>query len=558
MDFGVLCNGNTFQQWQIETIRNLVSAGHTCSLLIVNSNPAFKTGFRKKAIHYPYSKLFYRVWFRYMMHPEAKKDVDITSYYAGIPEIHCKTVKKGFAEYFDATDVKKVKDSGLDFILRFGFGIIKGDILEAAKYGIWSYHHDDELKYRGVPTGFWEIMFGDPVNAAILQRLTSKLDSGIILHKAYFGTINHSWQVNLDNLLKSSNEWPLQVCNGIENGNLEFLSVSNPPSSKIYKLPGNLTMLRFLLKLAANKLRFHYHDLFLTEKWNVGIVPMSVDKFLQAGDSDIPEPVWLETGAAKSLYHADPFGFVKEDMLHIICEEYDYKSARGILTAFKLDRGSFRIAEKTKAHEKDYHLAYPFLFEHESSFYCLPENSAGGNLELFRYNPVEGKLEFEITLIPDLQAVDPTLFFHEGFWWLFFTDKISTNERLNIWYSENLHGPYLPHANNPVKVDIRSSRPAGNLFIMDGKLMRPAQDCSIRSGRRICINQVLKLSPIDFQETNYAVLNSAPHSKFGDGMHTFCVVDQAVIVDGKREQFVWQAFRRKLMKKINRFQNSTK
>ena len=50
MDFGVLCNGNTFQQWQIETIRNLVSAGHTCSLLIVNSNPAFKTGFRKKLL----------------------------------------------------------------------------------------------------------------------------------------------------------------------------------------------------------------------------------------------------------------------------------------------------------------------------------------------------------------------------------------------------------------------------------------------------------------------------------------------------------------------------
>jgi hypothetical protein len=86
---------------------------------------------------------------------------------------------------------------------------------------------------------------------------------------------------------------------------------------------------------------------------------------------------------------------------------------------------------------------------------------------------------------------------------------------------------------------------------MHGKLMRPAQDCSIRSGRRICINQVLKLSPIDFQETNYAVLNPAPQSKFGYGMHTFCVVDQAVIVDGKREQFVWQAFRRKLMKKIN-------
>lgn len=552
MNFGILCNGNHFQQWQIETIRHLVSGGHTCSLLIINANPIQSQSFSEKLIHYPYSKLLYRVWFRYMMKPEAKQDADITGIYKNLPEISCLTTRKGYAEYFDAKDVAIIKSYKLDFILRFGFGIIKGEILEAATYGVWSYHHDDDRKYRGVPTGFWEIWFNDPVNAAILQRLTNQLDSGVILHKAYFGTIDHSWQANLDNLLKSTTEWPLQVCRDIENGNTGFLSVKNSPGTAIYKLPGNLKMMRFLLKVASNKIRFHYRDLFLTEKWNVGIIPLSIEKLIQPGEYTIPEPVWLDVNTKKSVYHADSFGFMKDGQYHVVCEEYDYQTAKGFLTSFQSDGHSWKISNKTIALEKNYHLAYPYLFENEGNYFCIPENSEGGNLDLYRYETSGGKLVFEQTLIENLKAVDPSLFYYEGFWWLFFTDRVSTKERLHIWYSKNMKGPFTSHSNNPVKVDIRSSRPAGNPFILNGELYRPAQDCSIRSGRRICINHVIKLSPTEFLEEEYSILNPAVNSQFPDGIHTFCVNEGAVIVDGKRECFIWEAFVRKLSGKINK------
>jgi hypothetical protein len=552
MNFGILCNGKTFQKWQLETIRNLVSGGHTCALLIVNANPVQRPGLYDKLTHYPYSKALYRIWFRYMMKPEAKQDAKITDYYINLPEICCITIKKGYSEYFEDRDVEKIKSFNLDFILRFGFGIIKGDILDAAKYGVWSYHHDDDRKYRGVPTGFWEIMFGDPVNAAILQRLTNKLDSGVILHKAYFATINHSWEANLNNLLQSSTEWPLQVCREIENGNTEFLTVTNTPATAIYKLPGNLRMLQFLSKIAINKVKFHLRDLFLTEKWNVGIIPVSSSEFFHPGNFEIPEPTWLKINTKKSVYHADSFGFANADHFHILCEEYDYSSAKGIIVSMQIDRQTHSVLRKTVALEKDYHLAYPFLFKSGDTYYCIPENSVGGNVDLYHFNILSGKLEFEHTLIENLKAVDPSLFFHKGYWWLFFTDKVATNERLHIWYSESMEGPYLPHANNPVKVDIRSSRPAGNPFLLDGKLFRPTQDCSVRSGRRICINQVVKLSPTEFAETEYAILNPGFRSEFRDGMHTFSVTDGAVIIDGKRECFIWQAFRRKFSDKLRK------
>jgi len=555
MRFGILCNGTHFQMWQFETIRHLISGGHTCSLLIMNANPVQHSGFIGKIRNYPYSKLLYRIWFRYMMKPNAKKEIDISEFYQDIPAISCITSKKGYAAYFNEKDVHFIQSAKLDFILRFGFGIIKGEILEAAKYGIWSYHHDDDRKYRGVPTGFWEIMFDDPVNAAILQRLTDQLDSGIILRKAFFSTINHSWQANLDNLLKSSTEWPLQVCTDIENGNSDFLSVKNSPGTAIYKLPGNAKMFRFLLKVATQKIKFHFRDLFLTEKWNIGIIPVGVDKFLCTGEFSIPEPVWLNINRKKSVYHADSFGFVKEGKYHVICEEYDYKTAKGLLISLQIDKESFRILKKTPALEKPYHLAFPYLFEYEGDSYCLPESSEGGNLDLYRYDTGTGKLIFEQTLVENLQAVDPTLFFHNKYWWLFFTDKVSTNERLHIWYSDSMRGPFSPHANNPVKVDIRSSRPAGIPFVLNGKLFRPAQDCTIRSGRRICINEVITLSETAFIEKEHTLLNTAPGSGFTDGMHTFCVSDRAVIVDGKRECFIWAAFVRKLKRKFSKIFN---
>jgi len=552
MEFGILCNGNYFQKWQVETIRLLIENGHSCSLLIVNANEVPVQTFREKIVAYPYSKLLIRIWFRFLMKPDAKTLVDLSAVYPALPEIKCVTARKGYAEYFNNADIEVIKSKNLDFILRFGFGILKGEILDSAKYGVWSYHHDDDRKYRGVPTGFWEIWFNDPINAAILQRLTNQLDSGVILRKAYFAAINHSWEANLDNLLKSSTEWPLQVCRDIENGNTGFLEVKNSPGTAIFKLPGNFFMSHFLLKIAFNKVKFHYRDLFLTEKWNVGIIPAPIESFLKPGESSVPEPVWLQLNSKKSVYHADCFGFADEYNYHIVCEEYDYRNPKGFLTSLQIDKSTFALNTKSIALEKDYHLAYPYLFEFEGNKYCIPETSEANNVDLYRFDVANGNLVFEHTLIENLQAVDPSLFFHNGYWWLFFTDRISTNERLHIWFSVDLRGPYTAHANNPVKVDVRSSRPAGNPFSMNGKFFRPAQDCSIRSGRRICINEVVKLSPTVFEENVFSVLNPAQNSKLPDGMHTFCVTNGAVIVDGKRECFIWQAFIKKLSKKISK------
>lgn len=68
-----------------------------------------------------------------------------------------------------------------DIAIRFGFGIIKGEVLDAPTYGVLSYHHGDMTKYRGRPAGFYEFINDESVAGVTVQRLSEQLDAGEIV-----------------------------------------------------------------------------------------------------------------------------------------------------------------------------------------------------------------------------------------------------------------------------------------------------------------------------------------------------------------------------------------
>ena len=80
--------------------------------------------------------------------------------------------RKGFVDFFEEADTEKIKQLDLDIILRHEFNIIKGAILNASKYGVWSLHHGDNFVNRGGPAGFWEIVEGHEAIGVTLQQLT--------------------------------------------------------------------------------------------------------------------------------------------------------------------------------------------------------------------------------------------------------------------------------------------------------------------------------------------------------------------------------------------------
>src|SRR5690606_5385751 len=106
------------------------------------------------------------------------------------------------------------------------------------------------------------------------------------------------------------------------------------------------------------------------------------------------------------------------------------------------------------------------------------------------------------------------------------------NRRLYAWYADELTGPWMPHAGNPIKDDISSARPAGKPFFVDGELYRPAQDSSHTYGGSVVIHRVTKLTPEEFHEE--AVMVVPPRGRYTKGLHTIVPVGDLILIDGKR------------------------
>ena len=112
--------------------------------------------------------------------------------------------KSGLFIDFTYEDVSHIINSELDCIIRCGSGILRGKILDSSKYGVLSFHHGDNRINRGGPSGFWEVLNGDPSTGFIIQKLNSELDGGEVFFRGNITTADY-WTLNNATLLEKSN-----------------------------------------------------------------------------------------------------------------------------------------------------------------------------------------------------------------------------------------------------------------------------------------------------------------------------------------------------------------
>jgi len=547
--FGIMCRGTTFAAWQASCLQKLLDLDYVeLELLIIDKddNSGIFTFKQIRKLN-PRRVLWSVFQFFVNRRSWALRMVDMSGKLAQIPSMSCKVASKGkFSQYFSEHDVREIRNYNLDFILRFGFDTVRGEILNSSRFGIWSFHHDDEQKYRGGPPGFWEIYKGDSVTGAILQRLTDRLDRGIILKKGFFKTIETSYTLNRDATYFGSVDWPAQVCIDIRNGVGHYLEASpSQTMAPIFRHPSNLQMLVFSVRVVLNILKVLYDRLLFYDEWGIGVVDKPANEFLTPGAR--PEVQWLSPSTV-TKYGADPFAIQKDNHLHLFFEEYDYRVSKGCISTTRLPQTS--ILKSKVAINEPFHMSYPYLLWYEGEIYCVPETYQAKQIRLYKAIDFPESWVLVKTLIEGMAAVDSTIFQYNGHWWLFATDGDSgANFILKIWYAQSLCGPWKPHANNPVKVDIRSARPAGTPFIHNGDLYRPSQDNSKIYGQRIVINRVVCLTPVEFKEEQVSVIESYKNSPYPDGIHTLSAADQVTIIDGMKRSFVVKS-RVILMRKV--------
>jgi len=252
--FGIMCHGTTFPLWQARCIQTLVADGVEPAVLIIDDRPPLPGSSVRKKIKtlVTLQADLFSLYNRHVVQRRCRATVpvDLSDSLQHLPRIPCQVLKKGkFSEYFSPQDLDAIRGCHLDFVLRFAFNIIRGEILTVPRYGVWSFHHGDEQKYRGAPPCFWEIYRDEPETGAILQRLTERLDGGVVLKKGTFATVLHSYPQSRDAAHMLGTTWPAEVCRDIRDGQARYLD--DPPTrttAPIYLQPGNRQMIAFGFK----------------------------------------------------------------------------------------------------------------------------------------------------------------------------------------------------------------------------------------------------------------------------------------------------------------------
>ena len=476
--------------------------------------------------------LRYRRWQLSSRRIPCEKMVDLSGLLAGVPRIVCNTRAKGrFAEVFDESDVAIVADYKLDWIFKCAFNIIHGPILQAARFGIWSFHHDDHLRYRGGPPAYWEMVHGDPWTGAMLQRINEKLDDGVVLHKEWLRTERDSYSYNLNRAWRASSPWPALASLLLQAHNdLDFSPSSVRSDAPVYKAPKNREIVPFWVRLIGRKVKARLSPLGPRRyHWGIGIIDCSPEDYLSS--STPLEPRWIS--GPTGCFCADPFVMSYKGLDYLFYEQFHHDGQRGqIAVTSTRDWRQFSQPEIVLG-ASDTHYSYPLVMEHEGSFYGIPEQCQQNQICLYELCDFPGGWQKVGVLVDNLCALDPTLFFFNGLWWIM-AGEGSGVDHLHIFYSSDLRGPWKSHAKNPVVSSrARRARPAGRVFRRGEQLIRPAQYGHRYYGYGLLFYRIDRLTPDDYAETLVRIQLPERSWPFPDGVHHFESAGSRCLVDGQ-------------------------
>jgi hypothetical protein len=232
--------------------------------------------------------------------------------------------------------------------------------------------------------------------------------------------------------------------------------------------------------------------------WKVALYRLQKPEDIFGAMDKTPEQFFGEKGLRLSRdYHsttADPFLFTHADRLYLFFEvQTDF--GKGEIWAESMGANGVWESHGLILAE-EFHVSYPNVFSDSSgSIYMLPETAASGSVLLYTADEFPFKWRRVATLL-DTPLSDPTILFTEDGMLLLGTNR---RDELKIHALSNLDGP-ASMKSIMVTNDKAISRSAGAPFVANGKLYRPAQNCSNFYGENINLLEVETLGATDYSE----------------------------------------------------------
>ena len=543
LSIGILMNSTDLPLWEIHLIERLKNSNYASVDLVVLNDTSKKpiSIFQKIKNNWSnillifFTKLERKI---FRVEPNAHEIRSSNEFLRNIPVIKVNPISTKYSDRFPKKKIKSIREQNLDILIRFGFKILRGDILNSSKYGVWSYHHGDNDINRGGPAGYWEVLGNHNVTGSVLQILSEDLDNGQILFKSFSSTDKISITRNRNNFYwKSLSFLPRKLEQLHKLGEEKFFEIIKKENSglKVYsnklyssKDLTNWFMTKYIYNFIVKGLKAKISNKLYFNQWFL---------LFSIGDG-MSTSIWRfkKIIPPKDRFYADPFIIRHDDNYYIFIEELLYDTNKGHISVIKMDdKGNY--SKPVKIIDRKYHLSYPHIFSQSEDYYLIPDSGSNNTIELYKCSKFPYEWEFHMTLMKNVKAVDTTIYFHKNKYWLFTNiaenKGASTWDELFLFHSDNLETKnWKPHPMNPIVSDVRRSRSAGNIFVHNGKLIRPSQDCSIRYGYGIRLNEIIILSETEYKEIEIDFIGPNWDPKVR-AVHTFNFEKNLTVIDAK-------------------------
>jgi hypothetical protein len=388
--FGILAEGHDFPAWAADCIERLIGSGH--ARLVAKITPA--PGALRSAPAAALPRWYARHWLE--RRSLALQRVDLSGRLH-----HAKLIDGAAVHGADgaASLVEQVRAQRLDFVLCFEPLGVPAELLDVPRFGVWAFCQE-----RRLAPCFREVLEGRHKTRIALERLTPT--GAVCLYEGYFATCRASWVNNLDRARFGAADFCARVCAEIAHGGAERLLGKSSTREELEPPLRNRDLLGLLARSAA-----HGAD----KLWDVGFAESSVEQILEAASVDPDGVTWCKPHKP-GHFIADPFAYEDRGQTHVLVEDYD--QVKGKISSLLPSSTDARV-ELAVDFDLPYHMSYPCVFEEGGQVYCIPETYQSRRVSL--YQRTDRGWSLVRHLIEGQPAVDPTLFKHEGRYWLLYT-----------------------------------------------------------------------------------------------------------------------------------------
>ena len=256
-------------------------------------------------------------------------------------------------------------------------------------------------------------------------------------------------------------------------------------------------------------------------QWSIGIY-MGESPFRLSSPPNIENPVLTAKDVTdlQASFLADPFMVKVNSNWYMFFEVMNAVSNQGDIGLATSDDG-LNWTYKQIVLDESFHLSYPYVFKYKNDFYMIPETYQTNSIRLYRAFDFPTRWHFEKTLLDGYDYVDPSIFRFNDKWWLFTAS--TSHDTLRLYYANALMGPWIEHPKSPIiEGDANIARPGGRVIVLNGQIIRYAQDDDPTYGNQLRAFKVTKLTTASYDEEEVIdnpILQASGSGWNSKGMH---------------------------------------